>query len=52
MKTFGARVRVPFGGSFKFEWTEINADSAPAAKRLLEAMYGRGNVIGVPVIVT
>lgn len=51
MKKFGARVRVPLGGGTTYEWTEIMAETAGAAKRLLEAIYGRGNVIGVPVVV-
>ena len=52
MKTYGARVRVPAGIGAKFEWVEINATSPIAAKNLLEALYGRGNVVGVPILVT
>jgi len=55
MKTYGARVRVPSpsGSGMKVvEWTEINASNPIAAKSLLEAMYGKGNVVSVPVLVT
>ncbi len=52
MKTYGARVRVPAGNGTKTEWVEIRAASPIAAKNLLDALYGRGNVIGVPLLVT
>jgi len=54
MKTYGARVRVPSpsGHGMKVEWTEVNAANPIAAKSLLEAMFGRGNVVSVPVLVT
>ncbi len=55
MKTYGARVRVPSptgSGMTMVEWTEVNAANPIAAKSLLEAMYGRGNVVSVPVLVT
>ena len=32
-------------------WAHISAANTIAAKSLLEAQYGRGNVIGVPVLV-
>lgn len=53
MKTYGARVRVPSssGAGTVVTWTEINALSPIAARGLLEAQYGRGNVISVPVLV-
>lgn len=52
MKTYGARVRVPSGSGTKVEWVEINATSPIAAMNLLRALYGRGNVVGVPILVT
>ena len=33
-------------------WTHIKAENPNAARQLLEAQYGRGNVLGVPVQVT
>lgn len=51
MKTYGARVRVPAGSGTKMEWVEINATSPIAAMNLLRALYGRGNVVGVPILV-
>jgi len=32
-------------------WAQIDAANTIAAKSLLEAQYGRGNFIGVPVLV-
>ena len=54
MKTYGARVRVPnaSGTGTVSEWAEVQATSPLAARNLLIALYGRGNVIGVPVLVT
>ena len=55
MKTYGARIRVPSpsgSGMKAVEWTQVNAASPIAAKCLLEALYGRGNVVSVPVLVT
>jgi hypothetical protein len=52
MKTYGARVRVPAGSGTKLEWVEINAASPIAAMNLLRALYGRGNVVGVPILIT
>jgi hypothetical protein len=53
MKTYGARVRVPSpsGAGTVVTWTEINAVSPIAAKGLLEAQYGRGNVVSIPILV-
>jgi hypothetical protein len=31
-------------------WAYVNAQNPIAAKSLLEAQYGRGNVIGIPVL--
>ena len=54
MKTYNARVRVPApsGAGTVVTLTEINALSPIAAKNLLEALYGRGNVVAVPLLVT
>ncbi len=54
MKTFGARVRVPApnGVGTMVTWTEVQAANPAAARGLLESLYGRGNVISVPVMVT
>ena len=54
MKTYGARVRVPApsGVGTMVTWTEVNADNPVAAKTLLVALYGRGNVVSVPILVT
>jgi len=54
MRTYGARVRVPnaSGSGHATEWTEVQAANPIAARNLLEAMYGRGNVVGIPVLVT
>lgn len=53
MKTYGARVRVPKPGGVgtHMEWTEISAQNPAAARTILEAMYGRGNVMSVPILV-
>lgn len=32
-------------------WAQVQAQSPGAAKSQFEALYGRGNVIGVPVVV-
>ena len=53
MKTYGARVRVPTpdGVGMHVEWTEICAQNPVVAKSLLEAKYGRGNVMSIPILV-
>jgi len=53
MKTYGARVRVPnaSGTAMVSEWAQVQANSPIAARNLLVALYGRGNVVGVPVLV-
>lgn len=50
MKTYKAMVRVPsgFGNGTMVVRAEVRADNPIAAKQLLEAQYGRGNVISVP----
>ncbi len=54
MKTYGARVRVPnaSGVGTVTEWAQVEANSPIAARNLLVALYGRGNVVGIPVLVT
>jgi hypothetical protein len=51
MKTFkcGVRVPGPSGSMMMTVWTSVSATNSFAAKRLLEAQYGFGNVLGVPV---
>lgn len=53
MKTYGTRVPVssPSGAGTVVTWTEIKALSPIAARSLLEAQYGRGNVISIPTLV-
>lgn len=54
MKTYGARVRVPnaSGTGTLTEWAQVQANNPLAARNLLEALYGRGNVVSIPVLVT
>ncbi len=53
MNTYKAQVRVAHSGGIgsMVVWAHVKAQSTIAAKSLLEAQYGRGNVIGVPVLV-
>ncbi len=53
MKTYQARVQIPspLGHGKMVVWAHIDAANTIAAKSLLEAQYGRGNAIGVPVLV-
>jgi len=52
MKTYKATVRVRSGtgSGTMVVWAQIRADNPIAAKQLLEAQYGRGNVISVPTL--
>lgn len=52
MKTYKATVRVRSGtgSGTMVTWAHIRADNPIAAKQLLEAQYGRGNVISVPTL--
>jgi hypothetical protein len=53
MNTYRATVRVPVPGSLpRTVWAQTSANNPIDAKSLLEAQYGRGNVIGVPQLVT
>jgi hypothetical protein len=50
MNTYRASVRVAKSGGIGtvMVWAHVKAQNTIAAKSLLEAQYGRGNVIGVP----
>jgi hypothetical protein len=54
MKTYGARVRVPnaSGSGMVSEWAQVQASNPISARNLLVALYGRGTVVGIPVLVT
>jgi hypothetical protein len=53
MNTYRANVRVAKSGGIgtMMVWAHVTAQNTIAAKSLLEAQYGRGNVIGVPVLI-
>ena len=53
MNTYKVTVRVPSvtSSNTTVVWTQITAQNPIAAKSLLEAQYGSGNVIGVPTLV-
>jgi hypothetical protein len=53
MNTYRASVRVAKSGGIGtvMVWAHVKAQNTIAAKSLLEAQYGRGNVIGVPQLV-
>lgn len=53
MNTYRAAVRVRglSGSGQRVVWAQISARNTLDAKQMLEAQYGRGNVIGVPVLV-
>ena len=44
------RVRSPNGNGTMVVWTQISARNPIDARQLLEAQYGRGNVISVPTL--
>lgn len=48
MNTYRAYVRVPFGDSTTVVETAVCADNTNAAIFLLQGMYGRDNVMGIP----
>ena len=52
MITYKAMVRVSknWGIRTMIVWAQIDAHNPHAAMLLLEAQYGRGNVIGMPVL--
>jgi len=53
MNTYRANVRVAKSGGIgtMMVWVQVTAQNTIAAKSLLEAQYGRGNVSGVPTLV-
>lgn len=53
MNTYKANVRVAKSGGIgtMMVWAQVTAQNTIAAKSLLEAQYGRGNVIHGPVLV-
>ena len=54
MRTYKATVRVTKTGGigYMYVWAQVTAQSPIAAKLMLEAQYGRGNVLGTAVQVT
>ncbi len=53
MNTYRANVRVKksSGIGTMMVWAQVTAQNTIAAKSLLEAQYGRGNVISLPVLI-
>ena len=53
MNTYRAQVRVAKsdGIGTMIVWAHVQAQNPITAKYLLDAQYGRGNVIGVPTLV-
>lgn len=53
MNTYRAQVRAAKSGGIgtMLFWAHVQAQNTIAAKSLLEAQYGRGNVVGVPVLI-
>ena len=53
MNTYKANVRVARSGGIgtMTVWVHVTAQNTIAAKSLLEAQYGRGNVISIPTLV-
>jgi len=51
MKPYFANVRLPLEGGVLTATTRVHVDAAsPAdAKRILEAQYGKGNVVSIPI---
>lgn len=51
MRTYRATVRVPHpsGHGSMTVWATVAAANPVAAKAMLEAQYGRGNVAGAPI---
>lgn len=52
MNCYKATVRVPnpSRSGTMIVWTQIRAANPNDAKQLLEAQYGRGNMVGVPTL--
>ena len=53
MNTYKANVRVGRSGGIgtMMVWVQVNAQNTIAARSLLEAQYGRGNVVHGPTLV-
>ena len=53
MNTYKANVRVARSGGIgtMMVWVQVNAQSTIAARSLLEAQFGRGNVVHGPTLV-
>lgn len=53
MNTFKASVRVrhPSGNGTMVVWAQTSARGPIEAKQMLEAQYGRGNVVSIPTLV-
>ncbi len=53
MNTYRANVRVVRSGGIgtMIVWVHVNAQNPIAARSLLEAQYGRGNVVNGPTLV-
>ncbi len=53
MNTYRAQVRVAKSGGIgsMIVWAQVQAQNTITAKYLLEAQYGRGNVLGAPTLV-
>ena len=53
MSTYKANVRVAKSGGIgtMMVWVHVNAQNRIAAQSLLEAQYGRGNVVHGPTLV-
>lgn len=49
MNTYRAYVRVPFGDSTTVVETAVQAQNTNAATFLLQGMYGRDNVMSIPI---
>ena len=53
MKTYKATVRVrsASGSGTMVVWAHVSANDSISAKQMLEAQYGRGNVVSIPTLV-
>ena len=53
MNTYKCSVRVAKSGGIgtMVVWAQVQAQNTITAKYLLEAQYGRGNVVGIPQLV-
>ena len=53
MNTYKATVRVTKSGGIgtMIVWAQVTASDPNSARMMLESQYGRGNVLGIPVLV-